>query len=666
MAIKHVKPPSIPPTPKEGPDPNTLGGKVWYTLRDGFSEALKLATHPFAIAIQWGIELILDLMRREAKEAAGDLINTIRQDPDTPIEIKRILDYIMEEEGELSGFLLSSVGGTAVGGTIGSFIPALTANLTAKGHTIAQGVRLDPTTAIYSHYRGYLNNEELHKELTEVGLTAWRRVMMTQMNRPILSPQDAITLWLRNVFTDSDIDSHLAGLGYEIDVIGQVKKLAEQLPGPGDLISMAVREAWRDDIASAWGTDQDYPVEFGRAMEKQGFDVEWSRRYWRAHWQLPGLVQGFEMFHRGELTREELMGLMQAQDIMPGYREKLLNIAYSPYTRVDVRRMYGLGILNEDEVFTAYLDIGYEPEKAANMTEFTILYETGADRDLAKGEILDGYKRGLIAEDKAKQTLGALGYSPENVNFYLARENLKLSQARKEAKLKSIKQNYVQGIYTYSEADARLGMLGLPSGEEQRLFDLWDIERERRLARPTVGQYLNFFSNSVISENEFKDELDKKGYLPNYILWFVDNLEKVKAEKLIKEEEAEQKKLLSLIKVPSKAELRVFWTEGLITELDFRDRMGLSGYGKTDIQVYVDYIEKIEEERLAKEELAELEKRLKAIKYPSKTDLKAFFLVDLIDIGQYEAELLRQGFKEDWVAKYVALVEGKKTEEEIE
>jgi hypothetical protein len=109
-------------------------------------------------------------------------------------------------------------------------------------------------------------------------------------------------------------------------------------------------------------------------------------------------------------------------------------MAYVPLTRVDIRRMYALGIINEKEVNKAYQDIGYNTENAARLTAFTVkITEQAKTRaeiaktkaTIEKGNIwttaqtLSFLKKGLITPDRANQELIALGYNTERINVYL-------------------------------------------------------------------------------------------------------------------------------------------------------------------------------------------------------------------------------------------------------
>ena len=84
---------------------------------------------------------------------------------------------------------------------------------------------------------------------------------------------------------------------------------------------------------------------------KAGLPEEQARNYWAAHWELPSAQMGYAMFQRRIIDHETLVMLLKSLDIMPFWRDKLIEMSYNPLTRVDVRRMYGLGVLSEEEVY---------------------------------------------------------------------------------------------------------------------------------------------------------------------------------------------------------------------------------------------------------------------------------------------------------------------------
>ena len=200
---------------------------------------------------------------------------------------------------------------------------------------------------------------------------------ITQLISMIHQPLGLIenTIALRRGFISPDTYAEkLRILGLAPDDIDLAEKLSMQLPPIGDLIRMVVRDTFEPDVVEAGQLSdgfENFPVE---TAEELGISNYWAEKYWQAHWMLPSLQQGFEMLHRDKISQDELLALFKAADLAPGYWEPMQAISYRPYTRVDVRRMHALGVLDEEQVLRSYLDLGYDQEKASNLTAFTLAY----------------------------------------------------------------------------------------------------------------------------------------------------------------------------------------------------------------------------------------------------------------------------------------------------
>jgi hypothetical protein len=167
-----------------------------------------------------------------------------------------------------------------------------------------------------------------------------------------------------------------------------MSKYTPMIPGAGDLVRFELREVFRPEMRK----EQLSPPpseDFYKWMRYQGYDRYWADSYWAAHWELPSVSQAYEMFQRlrpGRVppehvfTEKDLRDLLKRLDILPAYHDRLIRIAYRPISRVDIRRMYRLGVLTEDGVKQAFLDLGYSPEDAEAMTRFTVLYETPEEK----------------------------------------------------------------------------------------------------------------------------------------------------------------------------------------------------------------------------------------------------------------------------------------------
>lgn len=249
---------------------------------------------------------------------------------------------------------------------------------------------------------------------------------MEKAHRQYTDTGAVLALYRRGELDQAGFFDKLALLGFAPEAMVDLEKLAALIPGPSDLVRMGVREAWHDDIAAKWGYDQDFPPEFATWMEKQGFGGDWAKRYWRAHWVLPGIVQGFEMRHRDVIDDQELQELLRISDIPSEWRKRLTEVSYRPLTRVDVRRMHDMGVLTDADVKRSYLDLGYNEQNADLMTEFTKRYndKTGSGdateyKDLTRSVVIQAYRKAILTRDQAETRLMGLDYATEEIQVLL-------------------------------------------------------------------------------------------------------------------------------------------------------------------------------------------------------------------------------------------------------
>ncbi|GAI23380.1 unnamed protein product, partial [marine sediment metagenome] len=212
---------------------------------------------------------------------------------------------------------------------------------------------------------------------------------------------------------------------------------------------------YRPEIAAKFGQYQDFPDDLERYGAMKGLSKEWTQRYWAAHWALPSPQQGFEMLHRGVIDNSELNMLLRAQDVMPFWRDKLIQIAYRRLTRVDIRRMYKQGVLSERDVFESYLEHGYNTENAERMTEFTVKQTLATLSKFTSGDIIKAYSSRMISKGDAIGLLHNIGIRPEDANFIVSTAEYKRVWAFTDDQIAGIRNLYKKQVQQNMRSYAR-------------------------------------------------------------------------------------------------------------------------------------------------------------------------------------------------------------------
>jgi hypothetical protein len=388
----------------------------------------------------------------------------------------------------------------------------------------------DAASLILSLYRDPARESEVREMLRQHGYSDPNIDTMFMATKSILSPDDFKNLFLRGEIDEATLNAGYKKYGFTDQEIAHLKTLFYPIPGYPDLVRMAVREAFYPDYIEEYGLLQELPGEFLEYAGKQGLSEDWAKRFWASHWELPSILQGFEMLHRNVITEEQLNSLFMATDIMPWWRDKLQAISYNPLTRVDVRRVFKMGIIDRDQVKRTYLDLGYNEEKAEWLTKFTEMQNTETDRDLTKAEILSSYSKAIIGQSECRNMLLDLGYSEEEVNILISMKEYTTVKEIKDREEKRIRKFYLAGVYTANQTINELGKLDLVGAEQESLLRLWDSEKLAKLKSPTKKELDTLFTASIIGEGIYINEMKNLGYTDKYIEWYLLLIKKAGAE----------------------------------------------------------------------------------------------------------------------------------------
>lgn len=289
--------------------------------------------------------------------------------------------------------------------------------------------------------RGYITEAEFIERVKGWGFSEARARELLQLGRELLDVSEIYRAWRLGFITEAQKNEALKRLGYTEDQIQLLDKLTLVYPSASDIVRFAVREVFNEEVVRKYGYDQDIPQEYIEWAKKLGLSEEFARYYWRAHWEIPSPTQAIELLSRGIIDPEDFDTVLKIHDVAPYWRPRMLALAFDPYTRVDVRRMYELGILDDDDLIKAAKAVGYATKEDLEKLKRLIGDPQVAERLFVgsaeayatwiKAEVLDpwrndviravrkAYINGLISREKAKEYMIAVGYNPKLVDTVL-------------------------------------------------------------------------------------------------------------------------------------------------------------------------------------------------------------------------------------------------------
>ena len=328
-------------------------------------------------------------------------------------------------------------------------------------------------------------------------------------------------LYLRGVLSNEQMIVRMKELGYTVEKINEIKEAWPIIPGPSDLFHLVAKEAFEPDIIKHYGYDEEFPVDQIKWLKMQGVSEEWARKYWYAHWETPSIQAGYEMLHRGFIDEKELDDLFRTIEIPPFWRDKLRAIAFMPFTRVDTRRMHKAGVLTTEELINAYMDVGYDLERATKMTEFTIQYNADSGKKLTKAQIINGFDEYLLTYAEAKTMLTMIKYTEDQADFMLVFTDYERTKKYNSTVEKTIKKQLLLSLISETQARDKLNELNLPGEKVKILLDQWTLDKYDNLKIPSKGDLNTFLDNKIIDDATYRDEMFRLGYSQKHIDWYV-------------------------------------------------------------------------------------------------------------------------------------------------
>jgi uncharacterized protein Yka (UPF0111/DUF47 family) len=334
---------------------------------------------------------------------------------------------------------------------------------------------------------------------------------LIQNSENVPPPGDLLALWLRQEIDDATLEKSLNYHGLTGDWVTRLRRLSSVIPPIDDILRMARRLVFDESVVSKYELLGDYSTEAEKWAGFQGLSVAWAKNYWAAHWDVPSVQQGFEMFQRQVISADDLNFLMRDAAVAPFWRQRLTQVAYHPFTRVDIRRMHKVGTLTDDDLVKAYRDIGYSPENAAVLRDFTIKLNAGSKGKgdaalgaLTKNSILTFYNDGLINADKALSLLTGIGVTPDAAALYIANADVVRHAAERKAKAAAIIEEAHVGHIDSPNAIAQLQNLGLTQTE---------LDREMLALDRALSKAIKLPEHALLNELLLHKQIDDATYL---------------------------------------------------------------------------------------------------------------------------------------------------------
>jgi len=399
-----------------------------------------------------------------ARDNVKEVLEKIRDNPDTPPELKAIVERALEPHSWIQIAILIVMAIVMVVQAVGTLFPPGLKRMEQSEERVAQTYRLDPISFI----------------------TAWRRDPAAY----------------EKYFDD------LRDQGWSDDRMEALKFFTLFMPSAQDLVNWQAKEVFEPAMIAKYGLDDEFEALDLTLFEKIGVTEEQALNFWRAHWEHPEFRTIVEMLRRTDFTEEDMSDWFRLVEIPPFWRQKLIDISYEVPTRVDVRRFWDMRTIDEARLREIYAWQGYHGKDLDDYVLWTKVY-------VAFPDLIARWKNGWITLDEVRAELTGYGMPADRLEE-LIETKMKPTEgdrvaAERDLTKTDIYKGVKTGIITRGEAMDLLMDLGFEEDEADYLLtinippDEEDVVvNQRELTKTDIIKGLKA---EVITEQEALDRL---------------------------------------------------------------------------------------------------------------------------------------------------------------
>ncbi|RLI98003.1 MAG: hypothetical protein DRP00_02950 [Candidatus Aenigmatarchaeota archaeon] len=427
--------------------------------------------------------------------------------------------------------LLGLIASSAIGTGIGMGLSGFGQDIQNFFNSIHPVTPLPPDILAYGKHTGKITDDMFKTDLLSQGYSDDKHEVIYDYYKPKLTVTELLEAERRIDNLDYDVNSALKEHGLNDKEIEILRKLSYAYPSPTDFIRFAVREVFTDDKETQEALRAEFPDNIVEYAKKAGMDKDVLMWYWMSHWELPSPTQVYEMLHRlnpevlsvrGKAYEEMGLDLEQLKtdlrtvefylkqaDYDKRWRQRLLAISYSPITRVDLRRIYELGLIDDNELLARLMEIGYTKADAQKLVEFYKTYKVSEEKDLTRTQILQLWSIGEITDKECKEMLMRLGYDDVEAEFLITLEKYKLAEKELNDMISVYVYQFEEGLISEEELVAKLDELGIRATRRDKIVVDAVRRRNRKIRLPSKEDIVKWYKQKLITEEKARELLSR-------------------------------------------------------------------------------------------------------------------------------------------------------------
>ncbi len=219
----------------------------------------------------------------------------------------------------------------------------------------------------------------------------------------------------------------------------------------------------------------------------------------------------------------------------------------------------------------SYLDIGYDDDKAEQLTDFTVRYNLEEPKAIAETKVRDAYFLGKLKTRDAENMLNDLGYDFESARFVIALWDADMDEQKLKNEIDTLTEMYLFGDLDETQLTDKVTALGLPTESAERIVYQITQAKKRMKQLPSRSDLTRWLNQKIIDQDEYRTLMTELGYGQRFI------------ENFVKETEIGGD---DQFRVPTKKEILEFYKEKIIDFDQWVSMMFSLGYSEQNVARY--------------------------------------------------------------------------------
>lgn len=323
--------------------------------------------------------------------------------------------------------------------------------------------------------------------------------------------QQILQAYYRGAITREQVDEYrvLVDLDPRYETIWN--SLIEVIPPYGELVNQLVKEVITLD-------------EFTKYLQWHGYDAEWAKRIWDAHFIPPSLGDILTAWRRGLIDEKRVDELMILVDLDPRFKEIFDTRKYADPSITMARYMFETGAIEEGGVRNIIQRAGFLPGDVDAMTSFIVKFQERRFQRRYLTALERGVVTGAYTEEELTEAVVDAGYTPEVALWMIKTADVRKRIAGAPGEiakvriltLTDLRKAYIRDIMSEDVFRMELGVRGYEIGDIDILVQLLTEEKHyavegKKVYALSVSQMLNAYRYEEWTRDELVIQLQTRG-----------------------------------------------------------------------------------------------------------------------------------------------------------